>query len=332
MNDFEEFKKFCLLFLLFYFRKLRDNVSEKIKKSGKEWTGRSGFRDLDEVKTEIGQILKFIRMNSLLTVFRGEGEYRNYGGPLTNLLNFAEENFGLDQLQAWLNVYESKNPLLALLERPNWKKITLAKFLREIQIWERDRNGYPVKDSAGMQKKRNLSGTVKIRRKGQNGNQPIIELENLKAQVILCTTSDVSDKIIQVDDGIPKSLWNILDTLGKTEIVLEMIEIIAIGGQATVIEKELEFDRENGNEKIKTCLKFEEYKNEDREKEEREKHVLINGEEAETGPVFGKGLITHLMNSMEYKCGSEVTHPNIIDILDFGITKTIFGDYFFSQG
>jgi len=35
---------------------------------------------------------------------------------------------------------------------------------------------------------------------------------------------------------------------------------------------------------------------------------------------------------MEYQCGSKVTHPNIIETLDFGITKTIFGDYFFCLG
>ena len=156
MEDFEMVKMFCVLFPIFYFRKLRETVGEKImKKIGKKWVGRVRIRCMDEVKTDIGELLTFIRMNSLITVF--SDEYYD-GGPLTNLLNFAEENFGLDQMEFWLNLYETKNPLLAMLERPNLKKITLAKFLKEIKIWDRDSNGHPAINKAGMQSKRNLNG------------------------------------------------------------------------------------------------------------------------------------------------------------------------------
>ena len=81
MSDFEEFKK------------LREDISRKIwRESGKEWTGQPEFRNMEDVKREIGEILQFIRENSLIRVFRGEsldGE-----GPLTNLLYFAEQKFG----------------------------------------------------------------------------------------------------------------------------------------------------------------------------------------------------------------------------------------------
>ena len=63
-------------------------VSEKIKKLGKCFVGRTEFQDVNEEKMEIGRILKFIRMNSLITGFRDEGGLTNEnGGPLTNLLN-----------------------------------------------------------------------------------------------------------------------------------------------------------------------------------------------------------------------------------------------------
>ena len=292
------------------------------EKSEKKLIGRPLVKDLEEVKTEIAEILNFIRMNSLITVF--QFEMWDKGGALTNLLNFAEENFGSDQMEVWLNVYETENPLLAMLKRPNLKNITLAHFLREIRIWERNGGGYPVK--------RNLSGTVKIR-KNDDAKQPMIELENGTSKVTLCTTPDLPDKVIQVPDGIPESLWNILNTLGKTEFVVEMCQIVGIGGEATVLGKELDFEREHGKENIKTCLKFEKYKNEEREEMEKRKELKINGVDVENGPVFGKGLIRHLMNSMEYQVGSRVTtHPNVIKILDFGITKTIFGDYFLCLG
>ena len=54
------------------FKILRDDVAEKIENSGKKWIGRNGFRNLEEVKTEIGEMLEFIRMNSLITVFWNE--------------------------------------------------------------------------------------------------------------------------------------------------------------------------------------------------------------------------------------------------------------------
>ena len=49
MSDFEEFKK------------LRNEISKKMREaSGKEWIGRAVFRDLEEVKTEIGEIFNFM--------------------------------------------------------------------------------------------------------------------------------------------------------------------------------------------------------------------------------------------------------------------------------
>ena len=136
---------------------------------------------------KIGEILKFIRLNSLITKFRFELMSEGSSStPFVDLLNFGEENFGLSQLEVWLNIYETENPFLAMLKRPNLKKITLAKFLKEIQIWKQDGNGYPVKDGAGMQMKRNLIGTVKIQKNDSNKKQPIIELENENSKVTIC--------------------------------------------------------------------------------------------------------------------------------------------------
>ena len=45
--------------------------------------------------------------------------------------------------------------------------------------------------------------------------------------------------------------------------------IVGIGGQATVIGKELEFEREKRKGKIKVCLKFEEFQKEEIEEIER---------------------------------------------------------------
>ena len=64
MSDFQEFKK------------LRKEISDKMKtESGKEWIGQPEFRDLEDVRKEIRDILRFIRGNSLFRVFRDEGGY-----------------------------------------------------------------------------------------------------------------------------------------------------------------------------------------------------------------------------------------------------------------
>ena len=85
--------------------------------------------------------------------------------------------------------------------------------------------------------------------------------------------------------------------------------------------------------KIQTCFKFEEYMKDERETTEKNEGVVINGDRMETGGVYGKGLMQHLEKSTEFKCGSKVpNHRNVIKMLDFGITKTIFGDYFFCLG
>merc|ERR1712130_463591 len=104
-----------------------------------------------------------------------------------------------------------------IIKRPDLKGITLAKFLKEIKIWERDGQGNPVKDSAGKQKKMNLTGLVKIRRnKSANilmniSNQPIIELENGKSTVILSSLQEKEDKIIKVEQEVPESLLKMLE-------------------------------------------------------------------------------------------------------------------------
>ena len=331
------------------FMKLREEISTKIlDKSGKEWVGKPEFRNTEDVKTEIDDILRFIRENSLIGVFREENNLE--GGPLTNLLYFAEQKFGSDEMEKLLNVYETKNPLLKMLKRPNLKGITLAKFLKEIEIWERDGQGNPMKDSDGEQKKRNLAGEVKIRVKKTekkvfeiSRNSPgqmkmhvsnkQIELENGPWKAILSSTQENEDKIMKVDAGIIESIKEMLEKLGKTEVSVDMEEIVGIGGQATIIGKEIELEGENGKEKFKVCFKFEEYGKEDREKKEKEEDVKVDGQLMETGGVYGKGWMCHLRESQEFRCGLIVPeHPNVIKMLDFGITKTIFGDYFFSLG
>lgn len=239
-------------------------------------------------------------------------------------------------MEKWLNVYETENPLLAILKRTNLKGITLAKFLKEIEIWERDGQGNPVMDS-GKQKKTKLIGQVTIRK---ISNQPIIELENGTSTVELSSSKE-EDKNIQVQEGIPKSLMTMLHTLEKTEVSVDMGHIVGIGGQATIIGKGIELEGKNGKEKIDVCLKFEEYGKEEREKTEKEKKergdyrtkgVKVNGQWMKTGRVHGRGYLRHLMKSTEFFCVSKVDHPNVIKMLDFGITKTIFGDYFFCLG
>ena len=131
-----------------------------------------------------------------------------------------------------------------------------------------------------------------------------------------------------------------LQTLGKTEVSVDMGNIVGIGGQATIIGKEIEFQGRNGKEIMNACLKFEEYGKEEREKTEKckeeygsHKGVKVNGQWMETGRVYGKGYLKHLRESKEFEVGSEMPdHPNVIKMLDFGITKTIFGDYFFCLG
>ena len=253
-----------------------------------------------------------------------------------NLLHFAELGFGHAQLQEWLNVYETKNPLLKILKRPNLKGITLAKFAREIEIWERDGQGNPVKDSDGNQKTRNLSGEVKIRIKS---NQPIIELETGTWKAVLSSSKEKEDKIIKVDAEIIKSLNEMLKTLGKKEVSVDMGNIVGIGGQATIIGKGIEFEGENGKQTINACLKFEEYGEWEREKTEKkngkygsDRGVKVNRKWMETGRVYGRGYLRHLWESTEFRCGSFVNYPNVIKMLDFGITKTIFGDFFFCLG
>ena len=81
MSDFEDF------------RKLREEISRKIKQeSRKEWTGRPELRDMEDVRSEIGEILKFIRENSLIRVF-GDEDHKGYES-LTNFLHYAELNSG----------------------------------------------------------------------------------------------------------------------------------------------------------------------------------------------------------------------------------------------
>ena len=123
-----------------------------------------------------------------------------------------------------------------------------------------------------------------------------------------------------------------LDKLGKSEVSVEMGDIVGIGGQGTVIGKEIEIQGKNGKEKIDACLKFEEYPEKKRKGVEKKKKVKINGKMMENGAVFGKGHIRHLCQSTEFECASKVEHPNVIKILDFAITKTIFGDHFFCLG
>ena len=148
MSDFEDFTK------------LREEISRKIKQeSRKEWTGRPELRDMEDVRSEIGEILKFIRENSLIRVFRDNG--KSTDGLLRNFLHYAELKFGSDEIEKWLNVYVTKNPLLKNLKRPNLKGITLAKFLKEIEIWERDGQGNPVIGSDG---KYRMSNMIRIRR------------------------------------------------------------------------------------------------------------------------------------------------------------------------
>ena len=109
--------------------------------SGNQWEERAEFRNMDDIRMEIGDISRFIRLNGLIRVFK----YEWNKGTLTNLLNYAEQKFGYGQLEEWLNIYETKNPLLKILKRPNLKGITLAKFLKEIEIWERAVRGKAVK-------------------------------------------------------------------------------------------------------------------------------------------------------------------------------------------
>ena len=128
-----------------------------------------------------------------------------------------------------------------------------------------------------------------------------------------------------------------LRTLGKTEVSVKIEDILGIGGQATVIDgKEIKLEGKNGKDNIKACFKFEEYGKEEREEAEREEGILdgvrVNGQWMETGGVYGKGWMRHFWKSREFECGSAVEHPNVIKMLDFGITKTIFGDYFFCLG
>ena len=105
-------------------------------------------------------------------------------------MQFWEEKFGDSQLEDWMNVYETKNPLLKILKRPNLKGITLAKFLKEIEIWERDGQGNPVKDSYRKQKKMNLTGLVKIRQtKSANISKfPDLDLTSNSRKASFCTS------------------------------------------------------------------------------------------------------------------------------------------------
>ena len=58
------------------FMKLREEISTKIlDKSGKEWVGKPEFRNMEDVKSEIGDILRFIRENSFIRVFWDEGHH-----------------------------------------------------------------------------------------------------------------------------------------------------------------------------------------------------------------------------------------------------------------
>ena len=54
------------------------------------WTGKPEIRELGDVEEEMAEMFRFIRENKMIRLFREEG----YGeGPLTNLLNFADEHF-----------------------------------------------------------------------------------------------------------------------------------------------------------------------------------------------------------------------------------------------
>jgi len=158
--------------------------------SAAEWTGKPEVRELGDVEKEMAEMFRFIRKNKMIRLFAEDGRRK---GPLTDLLNFADENFSSDEMEKWLNVYETENPLLAILKRKNLKGITLAKFLKEIEIWERDAQENPVKDADGKQKKRNLSSEVKIHVRIKS-NQPIIELENGTWKAILSSSQEKEDK------------------------------------------------------------------------------------------------------------------------------------------
>lgn len=55
------------------------------------WTGKPEVRELGDVEEEIEEMFRFIRENKMIRLFREEGDRGE--GPLTNLLNFADENF-----------------------------------------------------------------------------------------------------------------------------------------------------------------------------------------------------------------------------------------------